>query len=76
MTHNRRAHFDRQDTLPAPRLGGNVWPRQSCPAFAPRKGHLPIDGKQCWFCCYADFHLKCEAALEVGICCYPDIQIR
>lgn len=75
MLHDCEANCDRRDSLPAPRPGRSVWPRQSCPAFVPRKGHLTIDGSQCWFCRYADFHLKCEVALEVGICCYPDVQI-
>lgn len=66
---------DRQGALPAPKPGGSVWPRQSCPAFTPRKEHLPTESGQCWFCRYADFHLKCSVALEVGICCWPDIQI-
>lgn len=76
MRHNDHAHSDRREVLPAPKASGSVWPRQSCPAFLPRKGHLPIEGRQCWFCRYADFHLKCPVALEVGICCWPDIQME
>lgn len=53
-----------------------MWPLQSCAEFVPRKAHMPIEGSQCWFCQYADFHLTCTVALEVGICCYPDKQIR
>ena len=75
MRYHRKAYFDRQEFLPAPKPGCSVWPRQSCPAFSPRKEHLPIEGSQCWFCRYADFHLTRPVALEVGICCWPDIQI-
>lgn len=75
MRYDQKGYYDRQEILPAPKLGGSVWPRQSCPAFTPRKGHLPTEGKQCWFCRYADFHLTCPVSLEVGICCWPDIQI-
>lgn len=66
----------RREALPMPRPGGSVWPLQSCAEFVPRKAHMPIEGSQCWFCQYADFHLTCTVALEVGICCYPDKQIR
>lgn len=71
--HN--SNFDRRERLPEPKPGGSVWPRQSCPAFSPRKEHLPTEDSQCWFCRYADFHLKHPVALEVGICCYPNIQL-
>lgn len=67
---------DRREALSAPRPGGSVWPRQSCPAFVARSGHLALEGSQCWFCRYADFHLTCTVALEVGICCYPEVQLR
>lgn len=67
---------DCRAVLAAPKPGGSVWPRQSCPAFVPRNGHLDLEGQQCWFCRYADFHLTCAVALEVGICCYPEVQIR
>ena len=67
---------DHCETLPVPKSGGSVWPRQSCPAFAPRKTHLHTEGSQCWFCRYADFHLTRPVALEVGICCYPEEQLR
>lgn len=76
MQYDCNAYCDRREALPAPKPGGSVWPRQSCPAFTPRKERLPIDGGQCWFCRYADFRLKCPVALEVGICCWPDIQIE
>ena len=75
MQHDDTPACDRRDRLPAPKPGGSVWPRQSCPAFLPRKAYLLVDGSQCWFCRYADFHLTCSVALEVGICCYPDIQL-
>lgn len=75
MRYDCKTPCERQHPLPDPKPGGSVWPRQSCPAFAPRKAHLPTDGSQCWFCRYADFHLTCAVALEVGICCWPEIQI-
>lgn len=56
--------------LTAPNAEGNVWPRQTCPAFTPRE--VAVEGvKECWYCCYADFHLEKERSLEVGICCWP-----
>lgn len=55
--------------LSAPNPGGNVWPNQSCPAFAPRSGAAE---ETCWYCVYADFHLDRPRALEVGICEWPD----
>lgn len=61
--------------LREPRVGGSVWPRQCCPAFTTRKAVM--DGEQgCWYCRYADFHLKEQVSLEVGICCWPRIQIE
>ena len=75
MQYDREAYYDRREPLSAPNPGGSVWPRQSCPAFVPRKEHLPIAGSQCWVCRYADFHLTCPVALEVGICCWPNLQM-
>ena len=75
MGYDCKAYCDRGESRPAPRPGGSVWPRQNCPAFTPINEYLPMDGSQCWFCRYADFHLKCPVALEVGICCWPDLQI-
>lgn len=68
---NRRAE-DRP--LKEPRVGGSVWPRQCCPAFTPRQAALPGE-KECWYCKYADFHLKELVPLDVGICCWPKKQI-
>ena len=75
MRHDRTAYCDRPPPLSAPKPGGSVWPRQNCPVFTPRKEYLPIDGPQCWFCRYADFHLTRPVALEVGICCWPQVQL-
>ena len=69
MRHEHKADDVRRKFLSAPKPGGGVWPRQSCPRFVPGKEHLPTDGIQCRFCRYADFHLKCPMALDVGICC-------
>ena len=76
MRYDCTAYCDRKNSLPAPKPGGSVWPLQNCPVFTPRKEYLPIDGLQCWFCRYADFHLACPVALEVGICCWPEIQME
>lgn len=51
--------------LNAPNAGGNVWPKQSCPAFTPRGCAAE---KTCWYCVFADFHLDRVRALDVGIC--------
>lgn len=56
--------------LAAPRMGGSVWPGQCCPQFAPRTVALGM-ARQCWFCQYADFHIREPVALDVGICCWP-----
>jgi len=29
---------------------------------------------ECYYCKFADFHLTEPVALEVGICCYPEVQ--
>ncbi len=60
--------------LKEPRVGGSVWPRQCCPAFTPRAAALPEE-RVCWYCKYADFHLKERVALDVGICCWPNKQM-
>lgn len=57
--------------LPAPNSGGNVWPGQSCPGFTPRGGAVE---RTCWYCVYADFHLDRPRALDVGICEWPAIK--
>ena len=67
MGNNRRAE-DRP--LKEPRVGGSVWPRQCCPAFTPRAAALLVE-RECWYCKYADFHLKERIHLDVGICCWP-----
>ncbi|MCI8740412.1 MAG: hypothetical protein HFG10_09930 [Oscillibacter sp.] len=53
-----------------PRTGYSVWPGQSCPAFTRRVVRLGESGG-CWFCRYANFHLRESVALEVGVCCWP-----
>ena len=61
----------RREDLPlaAPNAGGNVWPKQTCPAFAPRGGAAE---HTCWYCVYADFHLDKPRALDVGVCEWPN----
>lgn len=56
--------------FPKPRTGRSVWPGQSCPAFTRRVVRLGESGC-CWFCRYANFHLREPVALEVGVCCWP-----
>lgn len=58
-----------------PRVGGSVWPRQCCPAFTARKAAMAGE-RGCWYCKYADFHLKEPVSLEVGICCWSKVQIE
>ena len=62
--------------LPEPKSGGSVWPTDSCPVFSPRDSWLPIEKEQCWYCKFANFHLTAPVALEVGICCYPQVQVK
>ncbi len=53
-----------------PKREGSVWPKDICPAYSPREDAIPsLQG--CWYCQYADFHLKAERTLEVGICQWP-----
>lgn len=56
-----------------PRTGRSVWPRQRCPAFSARSVRLGR-ARECWFCRYANFHLREQVALEVGVCCWPRAQ--
>lgn len=76
MKQERDLIRERKGCFPAPKPEGSVWPRESCPAFTARKNHLPLEGRQCWYCKYADFHLTSPVALEVGICCYPEVQLE
>lgn len=63
MDHDAKAHG-------APNQNGNVWPEEICPAYTPREGALEsLQG--CWYCRYADFHLKEARALDVGWCRWP-----
>lgn len=61
------------EDFPSHQSGKSVWPHQHCPEFKMRqtKFHaLP----ECYYCKFADFHLTEPVALEVGICCYPEIK--
>ena len=40
----------------------------------PRAAVLPVE-KECWYCKFADFHLKERIPLDVGICCWPNKQM-
>ena len=66
MSKNDRRREDM--ALSAPNSGGNVGPKQSCPAFTPRGGAVE---NTCWYCIYADFHLDKPRALDVGVCDWP-----
>ena len=61
--------------MPAPNAQGNVWPKQSCPAFTERENAVP-GMTECWYCRYADFHLDKPKALEVGICNWPETVMK
>jgi len=63
------------ERLREPHRGRSVWPCQCCPGFKARNSTLGAM-RECWYCQYADFHLKEPVPLEVGICCYPKVQIR
>lgn len=54
-----------------PQANSNVWPDDVCPAFTKRH-NADADIKECWYCRYADFHLKEERPLDVGVCNWPD----
>ena len=66
MNGTDRRREDRM--ISAPNSDGNVWPKQSCPAFTPRAGAVE---QACWYCVYADFHLDKPRALDVGVCYWP-----
>jgi len=67
--------LEHSEEFSEPHTGQNVWPRQRCPAFTPRQNASPKQA-ECWFCRYADFHLTEPVALEVGICCWPEVQLE
>ena len=70
-----REHGERK-RLTMPKPGGSVWPKDFCPEFSPREGWLHIEKEQCWYCRHANFHLTAPVALDVGICCYPQVQME
>ena len=70
-----REHGERK-RLTMPKPGGSVWPKDFCPAFSPREGWLPIEKEHCLYCGRANFHLTARVALDVGICCYPQVQME
>ncbi len=53
-----------------PNREGSVWPDDICPAYTPRQDAIDCL-KGCWYCKYADFHLREEKVLDVGICTWP-----
>ena len=66
---------NREEMLQVPRMGGSVWPGQRCPGFTARVERLGCK-QTCWFCRYADFHLRERVALDVGVCCWPEVQVN
>ena len=54
-----------------PKKDGSVWPNDCCPAYTPREDSIESI-KGCWYCKFADFHIKEETVLEVGICRWPN----
>lgn len=65
----------RTQILLKPPTGGSVWPEQQCPVFLMRSVRLCC-ASGCWYCRYGNFHLRERVALDVGVCCYPHIQIE
>lgn len=66
---NGKTYMRKEDMpLEKPNSDGNVWPRQTCPAFTPREGTTL---KECFCCQYADFHLDRQRTLDVGVCYFP-----
>lgn len=59
--------------LRKPMTGYSVWPAQRCPAFTVRTVGLACSSG-CWFCRYANFHLREHISLDVGVCCWPQAQ--
>lgn len=55
--------------------GGEVERSSVCTYFSPRKS-MTVARRECWYCRYADFHLNEEVPLEVGACCYPQVQVN
>ena len=68
-------NLETKHELEVPKRDGSVWPEDICPAYTPREEAIPSI-KGCWYCKYADFHLKEETALEVGICKWPQKTIE
>ncbi len=58
-----------------PQSEKNVWPHQYCPEFDKRQTSFHY-APECYYCKYADFRLEQKVALEVGICCYPNIKVN
>lgn len=70
METKSRHSGERARSLRKPMTGGNVWPGQRCPAFTVRTVGL-VCGSGCR---YANFHLREQVSLDVGICCWPEVQ--
>ncbi|MBU3194860.1 hypothetical protein [Clostridium algidicarnis] len=58
--------------LDKPNKDGNVWPKQTCPAFTSRES-AAVGIYECWYCKYADFHLEKPKPLDVGVCRFPKV---
>ena len=67
--------LDNSEEFDRPRCRQSVWPHQVCPKYQERGNSLAVE-PTCYFCKYADFHLNETVALEVGICCWPEVQLE
>lgn len=65
--------FPNSEEFEAPQSNKNIWPHQYCPAFVKRHTSFH-SAPECFYCKYADFHIEQTVALDVGICCYPNVK--
>ena len=68
-------NFEHSEDFDEASSGHGVYPFQYCPRFETRSSKTFDSELDCFWCKYADFHLKKEICLDVGICCYPHKQI-
>jgi len=65
--------FPNSEEFEAPQSNKNIWPHQYCPVFDKRHTSFH-SAPECFYCKYADFHIEQPVALDVGICCYPNVK--
>lgn len=73
ITRDRIKGFPNSEEFDSPQANKNVWPHQYCPAFDKRRTSFHA-APECFYCKYADFHIEQSIALDVGICCYPNVK--